>query len=138
MIGVPVFGDQFHYAEIMKNKNYGIYIPLLKLEREQFVNIISEVVNNPTYRTNITKASIVYRSRPQTPNERAAFWVDHVMKYGGDYMQNIGRSLPWYIYFGLDVYSFLLIMPILMSIILFKVLRFGLQCLCRKKKMKTS
>ena len=138
MIGVPVYGDQFHDAEIMKNKNYGLYIPLLKLETVQFVNIISEVVNNPTYKNNITKASIVYRSRPETPSERAAFWVDHVMKYGGDYMQNKGSSLPWYIYFGLDVYLFLLIVMILISFIFYKVLRFMSHCLCRKQKVKTS
>ena len=138
MIGVPVYGDQFHHAEIMKNKNYGLYIPLLSLETEQFVDVITEVINNPRYKNNITKASTVYHSRPETPNERAAFWVDHVMKYGGDYMQNIGRSIPWYIYFGLDVYSFLLIMMVLISIIFFKALRFILQWLCRKEKLKTS
>ena len=138
MIGVPVFGDQFHNAEIMKNKHYGLYMPLLSIESKQLEDMISEVISNPVYKNNITKASKIFHSRPETPRDRAAFWVDHVMKYGGEYMQSIGQSLPWYIYFGFDVYSFLLTVFILFSVIFYKCLVFFSRCLCRKKKVKIS
>lgn len=37
------------------------------------------------YRKNVEKMSRMFRSRPMTPSETAAYWVDHVIKFGGQH-----------------------------------------------------
>ena len=109
MIGLPICGDQFYNAERMRSKGYGLYIKLISLEVDSLSNIIHEVVFNPKYKRNIAKASSIFHSRPETPSERAAFWIDHVVTYGGQYMQSKGMLLPWYSYYSLDVYVFIFV-----------------------------
>ena len=138
MIGVPIVGDQWYNAERMKNKNYGLYMPLIHLQTDAFADMILEVVNNTSYKNNINKASEVFRSRPETPTARASYWVDHVMKYGGQYMKNKGQSLPWYIYFGVDVYVFFFTVLAIICICVYKVFRLVISCTCRKYKVKIS
>ena len=138
MIGVPVNGDQFYNAERMRSKQYGLVMKLRSIDTDSFVKVVQEVVNNPTYKTSISKASQIFRFRPETPSERAAYWIDHVIKYGGDYMKSVGPSLPWYTYFGVDVCFFFIICICMVIVFLRLVFRCVKKCLCAKKKEKLS
>ncbi|KAK3107729.1 hypothetical protein FSP39_020958 [Pinctada imbricata] len=98
MIDVTINGDQFYNAERMRLKGYGLYTSLLSINVDSLAAMIEEVVKNPSYKDKILKASEIFKSRPGgIPSERAAYWVDHVIKYGGEYMHSIGTELPWYI-----------------------------------------
>ncbi|KAK3107780.1 hypothetical protein FSP39_022083 [Pinctada imbricata] len=139
MIGIPVYGDQLYNAERMKNKGYGLYVPLLSVEAESLTNLIEEVVRNPTYKEKVSKAAKIFKSRQGgSPSERAAYWVDHVIKYGGSYMHSISAELPWYIYIGLDVYSFMLSIAVISTLVFVFSIRVVFKFVCKKKKVKTS
>ena len=137
MIGLPIGGDQLYNMRRMVVRGYGLGKQVSTIKEEELYHMISEVVNNSTYKDNILRASEIFKSRSQSPSQRAAYWVDHVIKYGGDYMLSKGSSLPGYVYFSLDVYVFL----ITCVFIIFLCLRFLYSCVCRcvcrkKEKLK--
>ena len=137
MVGLPVGGDQIYNMRRMVALGYGLGKHISKAEETTLYDMIKEVVYNRTYKTKISKASEIFKSRPQSPSQRGAFWVDHVIKYGGDYMKSKGRSLPGYAYFSLDVYTFLIICLFFTLLCLQRVC----SCVCtrifkKKKKQK--
>ncbi|KAK3100370.1 hypothetical protein FSP39_018931 [Pinctada imbricata] len=139
MIGVPFSSDQPHNAERMRNKGYGLVMPLRALETDPFVKVIKEVVYSPVYKNNIFKASQIFKSRPGgAPSARAAYWIDHVIQYGGSYMQPRGLMLPWYIYFGLDVMGVFIVSVVTLVILLMFLVRLIVKKCSKSKKLKTS
>lgn len=44
-----------------------------------------------SYTENMRKISAIFHDRPQRPVERASYWIEHVIKYGGDYMRTSGN-----------------------------------------------
>ena len=41
------------------------------------------------------------------PKEKLAYWVDHVMKFGGGHLRPASQDLPLFKMFMLDVFAFL-------------------------------
>ena len=136
MIGVPVNGDQFYNAERMRSKQYGLVMGFVSIETDAFVELVKEVVDNPVYKDKISRASQIFRSRSNTPSERAAYWIDHVLQYGSDYMRSVGPSLPWYAYFGVDVRLCFIVCICVIVFCLRLVFNCLLNCLRSKKKEK--
>lgn len=56
--------------------------------------------------------------------ERAAFWVDHVIKYGGDYLRSPATELSFIQFYMIDVIAFLLTVLCIVLLIAFACLRF--------------
>ena len=73
------------------------------------------------------RQSAIYHDRPQRPVERAAFWIEHVIRHGGDYMRSPINELSWYQYYLLDVIGFLIGILLLTLLIVFHIFR----CLLR-------
>ncbi|KAK3093253.1 hypothetical protein FSP39_013286 [Pinctada imbricata] len=139
MIGLYMSGDQNYNAKRMENKGYGLSKQIATVDEDTLKHMITEVAYNVTFRKNIHRASLIFKSRPQTPSEKAAFWIDHVIKYGGDYMRSKGASLPFYVYFSLDVYVFLIAVVSLLIILLRVILSACFRCCKRRnQKVKTS
>ncbi|PVD32403.1 hypothetical protein C0Q70_07837 [Pomacea canaliculata] len=59
------------------------------------------------YRDAIARASHLFRDQMGVPAERGAYWLDHVMKYGGGYMRSAGQEIPLYQFLLLDVVFFI-------------------------------
>ena len=69
-----------------------------------------------TFKENISKASEIYRSTPQTSREKAAWWIEHIAKFGGSHLRSAGNDLPLYQYLMFDVLLFLLMVTVSYSI----------------------
>lgn len=55
--------------------------------------------------------------------ERAIYWVEHVAKNKGTaYLQNSGIHLPFYVFYNLDVWTFLIVVVYFSGWILWKLL----------------
>jgi glucuronosyltransferase len=140
MLGLPIFGDQAYNAERFASKGFGLYINLRDLRAEDFVSNITELVQNQSYKEAITKASEMYRDQLMTPKQTAAYWIDHVMKYGADHMLSYTNQLAWYQILMLDVIAFTLCLITVICAMLYA----GCRCCCwlfctrRQKKEKTS
>ncbi|XP_059172912.1 UDP-glucuronosyltransferase 1A4-like [Physella acuta] len=136
MICVPLFGDQFYNAQRSKSKGYGLTANILDITDHELADLMKEVSENEKYRSNIKKASALYRLLYKSPDKTAAFWMDHVMQYGGSYMKSAGQQMPLYQYLSLDVLAVLFAILALAVLIVFKICR----CCCRvaRKCLPTS
>ena len=108
MIGFPLFGDQMYNSVRMESKGFGLAMDLLRFKPNDLVENINAIIGDPSYYENIKRASDIFKDRPLTPVQRSVYWIEHVLKYGGDYMHSHGLDIPWYQYCMLDILLFLL------------------------------
>ena len=66
-----------------------------------------QVAGDPRYKDAISAASRLFRQQYHVPMDEAAFWLDHVMEYGGAYMRSSGHDMPLYQFMLIDVIAFL-------------------------------
>ena len=73
------------------------------------------------------------------PGDRAAFWIDHVIKYGGKYMRNPALDMTVVQRNLIDVYALLLAVGVCILLVLVYSLKCAFRCckrLCVSRKEK--
>ena len=103
MVGIPVFGDQHYNAVRMQRKGFGVFLNMADFTPMSLRSAIQEVLTNQSYQESIRKASVIFKNRSMTPRKRAAWWIDHVIKYGGSHLHSEARNMPLYQFLLLDV-----------------------------------
>ena len=131
MIGMPVFADQPYNALRMVRKGFGIQLHVVDFTPDMLRSAIHEILRKSSYRENIRKASEIFRNRPMSPGKRAAWWIDHVIKYGGDHLHSEAIHLPLYQFLLFDVFLGLCVMVLFflfICFICFRILRYVFYC----------
>ncbi|XP_046851980.1 UDP-glucuronosyltransferase 1A5-like isoform X2 [Xenia sp. Carnegie-2017] len=108
ILGFPVFGDQPANAAMVVNKGFGAMLNIRSFSIEELVSTIEKVTTNLKYRKKIQKASAILRSE-KSPVEEAAYWINHVLMFGGDHFRSYAQDIPLWKYLGLDIIVFFLI-----------------------------
>ena len=108
MIGIPLFQDQFGNCQRMAKRGFGICLNFCYFTEKQFLTSVRSIVNG-NHKQKITIASDAFRNRPELPGKMAAFWVDHVMKYGGEFYANPALAMSWIELNSIDVMLVLLL-----------------------------
>ena len=103
MVGFPIFADQPYNRRRIENKGYGVGMDLRTFTSDTLSKTIRKVIEDPSYKQQITQGSDIFRDRKQTPKEVAVSWVEHVIKYGGGHLRSHALSMPWYEYLMLDI-----------------------------------
>lgn len=62
-------------------------------------NMIVELMMDKHYTDAVKRASTIRKTRPKLPSKTTAYWIDHVIEYGGSYMRFGGQDLNWCQYF---------------------------------------
>jgi glucuronosyltransferase len=124
MLCLPLFGDQTYNAKRSTAKGLGLDASILDISATQLAELMREVAGNVTYRTNMRKASILFGQLYKEPHKTAAFWIDHVMEYGGSYMRSAGQDMPLYQFYLLDVLLFVFLLSTTFLVCLYA------SCLC--------
>ena len=106
MVGLPVIADQWYNAMRIEYKGFGRKCDIHEDPVEKTVEAILDVWSNDTYRQNIERASGIYRNRPETPRQRAVYWIEHVLKFGSKHLRSYANDMPLYQYWMLDVLLF--------------------------------
>ena len=135
IIGLPINSDQPYNAISMQAKGFGIKLDILHITEADVISAINEIMTNPTYKENISNASTIFKSRPLTPAQRAAWWIEHVIKYGGNHLRPPIARLPYYQLLLLDVLVGILVLLALLCFTWYAVLRCVFRK-CRKIKHK--
>ncbi|CAL1544433.1 unnamed protein product [Lymnaea stagnalis] len=121
---LPIYGDQYYNTERIRSKGFGLGADIRKITSEDLVHLIKEIASEAKYKTTIQKASKLFKELYQLPMKKAAYWFDHVMKYGGDYMRSSGQEMPLYQFLLLDVMAFLTVVTSCLFLLIFLVFRF--------------
>jgi len=118
--GVPqlclsVFADQMYNAARLQYRGHGINLGRMRdVSVDKLVAGARDVINNRSYLAAVRAASVIFRSRPQNPRQRAAWWIDHVIQHGGGHMHSYALDMAWYEYLMLDLLAVLLVIPLIL------------------------
>ncbi|CAG9762345.1 unnamed protein product [Ceutorhynchus assimilis] len=124
IIAIPIFGDQKMNAVYAESKQFGKILQWQDITGEKFFNLIREVIDNPIYKSNAEKKSLLLRDREVPPLKSAVYWIEYVLKHNGaPHLRVVSLELTWYQYYLLDVY-----VPIILSIYLLKLVIFRIFC----------
>ena len=122
MIGFPFIYDQ-HYNAIRKEyKRFGIAMDIYKFTSDELYTNVLKILNDPSYKRRISLASEIFRSAPQLPAERAAYWIEHVIKFGSDHLQSAAKELNFFQFYMLDAMAMCLAVGTLLLVLLKKLL----------------
>ncbi|CAO1427074.1 unnamed protein product [Diamesa tonsa] len=116
----PIHGDQQSNGARVVMKNIGKVIDLKKIDRESLKAAIIEVISNESYKKNIKELSIIIKDVPSTSQEKAVWWIEHVIRNkGAKHLIYEQKDIPFYQYHYFDIIA--TVLSILFLIILLMV-----------------
>ncbi|KAK6191987.1 hypothetical protein SNE40_003544 [Patella caerulea] len=135
MLGFPIFAEQPANAHNMAARGYGLYMELFTAKSDEILVNINEVIENPSYKLNVIRASQILKELNKRNNstEEATFWIEHVLKFGGDYMRSSSVDMPLYQYLILDVLAFILLAVSIVLAVLFYCFKTCYKRVCGRK-----
>ncbi|XP_064626243.1 UDP-glucuronosyltransferase 2C1-like [Lineus longissimus] len=123
MLGVPLAGDQFGNTDRSVELGYGLKANIKTDSPEEIASLVKELIDNPKYETAVNKASLILKSVPPA-KDTAAYWVEHVMKYGGSHLRTTLADMSDIQFIMFDIYAFLTILLFVSLFLLKKIVCF--------------
>lgn len=110
VLGIPLFAEQAGNVGILVSEGWAIKIPFGDLNETIFSESLDEIVGNPKYSQKAHQLSGLYRDRPEHPLDKAAFWIEYVIRHNGArHMQSAAVHLNLLQYYMVDVLSFIFV-----------------------------
>ncbi|XP_064620792.1 UDP-glucuronosyltransferase 1A5-like [Lineus longissimus] len=134
MVGVPLWVDQQFNARKLVKFGFGRFVDSQHLTTDRLLAEIDLVLSNQSYKDNIVSASKMFRDQPMKPRETAAYWIEHVMKYGGSHLRSSTLDMPWYQLIMVDVLCVLILVLIFSMFVTWMIIR----CVCRSCCKRTT
>ena len=135
IIGFPIFGDQPNNAGKVVRKGFGLKLELKSFSVQELVAAINEVITNPSYKAKVQKASEIMKSERVPPIEEAAYWINHVLMFGGEHLRSYVQDIPLWKYLGLDIIAFFFLLWHVFLYLFISLVKYCLSC-CRRKTQK--
>ncbi|XP_072375320.1 UDP-glucosyltransferase 2-like [Diabrotica undecimpunctata] len=138
VVGIPFFADQYLNINIMESKEIAVRVDFVTMTATTLLDKFNEILHNPKYLQNAKKLSQIIKDQPQTPLERAVFWVEFAIRNNGTHILDpASRHMSYFITSSLDIYLFLASVIIVILWLLLKCLSLIKYCLCKNtKKLK--
>ncbi|XP_005106077.1 UDP-glucuronosyltransferase 2C1-like [Aplysia californica] len=131
---LPFGNDMPYNAQRGVVKGFGLKADIREVTDIELLALMREMLENNKYKKNIQKASDLYKELYKRPVNETAFWLDHVMKYGGAYMRSTGQNMPMYQFLALDVLVFLAVVKVVFVLLVYKTCRCCCGLCCGKKR----
>ncbi len=110
ILAIPLFADQFGNADHIANEGWATVLPFNDFNNETFSKTLDEALDNPSYGNVVKKLSNLNRDRPEHPLDKAAFWIEYVLRHdGAKHMQSPAVHLNFLQYYMVDVISFVFV-----------------------------
>ncbi|XP_037040047.1 UDP-glucosyltransferase 2-like isoform X4 [Bradysia coprophila] len=125
VVGIPLFTDQHRNMKNGVREGTTVHLDYLTLSVESIKAAVTEAIENPKYLRNAQRRSRLFRDQPETPIDRAAFWVEWVMRHADEYsvIQLPINDLGIIVSHSYDVIGFLLAVPILIVAMFLYIVR---------------
>ncbi|ESO01583.1 hypothetical protein HELRODRAFT_174541 [Helobdella robusta] len=81
MLGFPLFAEQDDNSRRMSAMEIDLTMNVFTFTEEELITNIKEILKNPKYRNSIGRMSGAFKYQPMTAQERALFWMEHVIIY---------------------------------------------------------
>ncbi|XP_077982891.1 UDP-glucuronosyltransferase 2C1-like [Glandiceps talaboti] len=136
MVGVPLYGDHHDNFARLTRKGMAVTVNIAKLTSKELYEAITTVVEDPSYKENAMRLARIHRDKPILAGDTAVFWIEHVIKHGGQHLRAEAFNLNIFQYFLLDVMAFLLLLFLTTIFILKKVFTFLCNLCCKRTDVK--
>ncbi|XP_035692474.1 UDP-glucuronosyltransferase 2C1-like [Branchiostoma floridae] len=104
LVGMPLFAEQFDNIARMVARGIAVSLDIHTVTSEEVFQAITSVISDPSYKEKTNLISTHLRDQPQSPMERAVWWIEHVIKHGGlPHLRSRAPELPFYQYYLLEV-----------------------------------
>lgn len=126
LVVLPLYGDQPRNAWAVEDGGYGVHLSWGDVTEESFRESILEVATNPEYRRRISRISRLVHDQPDSPKERAVWWLEYLLRNEGAAhlnQESFARNLSWPQILLLDVLLLTIFILALLGLIVWFVLR---------------
>ncbi|XP_072165981.1 UDP-glucuronosyltransferase 2A3-like [Diadema setosum] len=137
MLIMPLAGDQPVNAHLVAAKGMGLTLNLGDLDEEKFRRTVHEILETPSYKENTVRASAILRDQMASPLDTAVFWIEHVVKFGGDHLRLRATEMGFIQLHSLDVIAFLVVAAVAWSYLSYVLLAACCRLLCKRKHHKS-
>lgn len=109
VISTPFYGDQFLNAAAMEKRGMAVILKYQDINKDSVFQALRKALD-PKMLANAKKVSYSYVHRPMTPKEAAVYWSEYVIATGGASLTRPHTAdAHWFIYAGLDIHLFVII-----------------------------
>ncbi|KAM8838691.1 UDP-glucuronosyltransferase 1A1-like [Synchiropus picturatus] len=137
MVMLPLNADQPDNAQRLVSRGAGVVLDMFSLTPEDLVQGINQVINDPSYKTNIQRLSALHKDRPVDPLDLSVYWTEFVMRHkGAKHLRSAQHDLNWIQYHSLDVLLLLTVVVLLLATVTVKLLKLCLRKVTGKKKQE--
>ncbi|XP_046482544.1 UDP-glucosyltransferase 2-like isoform X2 [Neodiprion pinetum] len=138
MVGMPFMVDQTFNIMGYVHKGIAVHVNYEDLTKARFSNALREVLLNPKYQSNSERIARLFKDRPLSPLDEAIFWIEYVIRNGGEPLKSSGRHLNWFQYYLLDVFLFLINIAAIVLAIVYVIVKKTLSAIVGTKSHATS
>ncbi|XP_037403309.1 UDP-glucuronosyltransferase 1A3-like isoform X2 [Pygocentrus nattereri] len=137
VLGIPLVFDQLDNLVRIQTRGAAKILELSQLDGQTFEQMLLEVLNDDSYRTNMQRLSSLHRDQPVKPLDSAVFWIEYVMRNkGAPHLRTKAYRMPWYSYHSVDVTLFLLSTAAVLTFTTVAFIRWVCCRACGKRKVK--
>lgn len=109
MICIPIFGDQPHNAQMMKDKGIAVIIQKNNITKQSIVEAINEILTNQKIKQNVRQLSKMVKAKPMNSQKRVIKFTEFAAEFGdSNAFQSEGRHLTYFQLHSFDVIAFLI------------------------------
>ncbi|XP_002732073.1 UDP-glucuronosyltransferase 2B31-like [Saccoglossus kowalevskii] len=135
-IGVAALGDQAENIGRLVNKGMAIALNLHSFSEDDVYNAVKKVIEDSRYKENAARLSSIQKDTPMSPGDTAVFWIEHILKFGGDHLKPASLQLNFVQYFLLDIVAFVLVVFAFVIIVSKLVIQQVCKMCCKPTKKK--
>lgn len=127
MILIPqMMQDQTLNAKRVENNGYGVLLEKTDFTAEVLGSRIKQILSDGNYSANVRRCSKILQD--DDPMDRAVYWVEHVIKFGGGYLRAEVFNLSFVQYHQLDVLALFLVVTVLCAMAVYFSCRLCWSC----------
>uniref|UniRef100_A0AAR5QDA9 UDP-glucuronosyltransferase n=1 Tax=Dendroctonus ponderosae TaxID=77166 RepID=A0AAR5QDA9_DENPD len=124
MVGIPFIADQEMNSKRLAAWGVLRHIDYLNTTKEELVETIIDVAENPSYREKMQGLRRLMQDEPWTGIQKAVWWAEYVIRHKGTkHLKSPTVDIEWYKYLLFDVFAVLIGAPIAVLIIIIKLAR---------------
>jgi glucuronosyltransferase len=112
MLGIPMFAEQGWNCVRARHRGISLCLDLLQFTADELYDAVRELIDNATYRSTVQKMSAIFRDEPMDGCQKAAFWINHVIKYGGSHLRSPALDQPLYQFLMFDIIGVIILVTL--------------------------
>jgi len=104
LLALPFATDQNMNAAKANKEGNGLKLQWRVLDENTLYNAITTIINQPSFKGNATRLSLLMHDELVSPRDTAAFWVEYVLRHNGTkHLKMSSERMATYRYYLLDV-----------------------------------